>query len=157
MDLFEQYACLLSKSYKFLEKENNEVAFLDSLNSYLKNTSEYDFNDGRLEFIICQPFLLSMEENKSIILVLNRCLDNGKKVERIKLISAKLIDKKWLFKVNKGYTRSFSYEGDVPVLSDQEITLRLLRNLIDEEYLLKNSCEINESFFINSWRYDLKE
>jgi hypothetical protein len=160
-NLFEQYAYLLENSFKFSQEEKG-THLIFRADEYIKSykTENFDFLTTRLhrsEYIILQPFLLNNRRDKGIILVLTRDMDlNDTKVERVHFLSVKYADKKWELRFHEGYVRSFGYEGNAVTLSDQEIFLRVLRNLIDNGYLKGNTCEINDNFFETDSRYVLK-
>jgi len=73
----------------------------------------------------------------------------GERQEYINFISANYSKGYWKFKLNKVVQYSYSYSNSsFPTLSDQEITLRTLRKLIDEGYMNDSNTNINQSFFV---------
>ncbi len=153
--LYEQYTLLLQQSQDFSAVH---PTFLEMVTQYIANQKDYRFSDGRMEYMVCQPFLLSSQKDKVLVMVLKRSLDlNDRRTEYVRFISAQKTDKTWKLALDTVGTRSFSYAYEEnPTLSDQEITLRILRNLIDEGYMGKKDLKINDQFFQTSDWYVLK-
>lgn len=125
-----QYCVLLKESQDFLSAKE-QANFKDSLYFYLKNNRDYNFNNGRSEALICFPILLNSSYDKAIVPVLKRIKDLGNKnVEIVVYVSAKLESGQWVFKVKKGHSESFSYQDSYSVLSETEIGIKVVRNLL---------------------------
>lgn len=148
--LFKQYAYLLQQSLEYTDS-NNEV--LPAIQKFIDTTREYDFKtNSRMEPVILQPLLFNTNKQKILIMVLERTIE-GKNdpAEYVKFVYADKRSNRWEFTLKKGYTRSFSYAFGHPVLSDQEITLRVLRDLIDAGYMDSKGYQIHDEFFKDEW------
>lgn len=150
--LFDQYSFLLQNSFKFLE---NNKSFRLNLGEYINNYKGYDFNNGRMEYVICHPFLLNNDNDKVIVPVLQRIFDlRGYRMENVKFVSARKQASGWEFKLKKGHVLTYAYgeRKEIPTFSDQEIMLRVVKSFIEDGYMKINSLKIRDKYFDNtSW------
>ena len=154
VNLFTQYAFLLDRSVNFdldNDKFKYEVAsYIDTCNVLLKGWEDSikPFSGvSRGGPIILHPFLFNYDYDEVILMVLMRDTNAiGEPNERVKFILGKRNNNIWLFKVNKGRTRNFSYVSGHPFLSDTEMSLRVLSTFIGWGYLQPNTLEINDEY-----------
>lgn len=154
--LFRQYAFLTKESYEYVLRNRT---YKQEISQYIDTCTIFNFKSdyNRLkEPVILSPFLFNTKKNKAWIMVLNRTVDlKNKPVEYVSFVLASKSKKKWSFKLKKGYVKTFSYSqhssGSFPILCEQEITLRVLREVIDLGYMEKNSNQIMDSFFEKNW------
>ena len=148
MDLFQQYSCLLKKSFEYTHPPAGR-SFLVELDGFIKKLEKPDFQGLLLEPVMLHPLLFDSSSDRTIAMVVLRKKGlSGRRYERVFFISARnLGTDSTEFKLLEGYVKSFQYEGNAVVLSDQEITLRILRSVVDEGYLFPGTCKVNDSFF----------
>lgn len=149
--LFKQYAFLLEKSIKF-DFANDSFKYV--VQTYIDTCTEYNAQSEmrtspfRNTPIQLKPYLLNNAEDEVIIMVLVREKDlKNAPIDYVHFIFGKRTNKKWTFRLKERYVRSFSYEGGHPLLSDVEMSLRILRTLIDVGYMPLNELKINDKFF----------
>jgi len=157
----DQYAYLLHRSFSY-DIENSSFKY--RIQEYIDSYKEYNqvleeeinpFKHGiplesRNEPKILQPYLFSGEYDRVIIMVVRRDRDLAdNRVDRVHFILGEVGSGKWEFTKKKGYVRSFGYEGGHPSLSDTEISLRVLRTLIDQGFMPVNKLRVNDKFFKN--------
>lgn len=158
--LFRQYAFLTQESYYFSESNGSfrEQAFnyIDTCSSGIPGYKLLNDNMRFKEPTILEPYLFNNDKSKAWVLILMRDKDlKGKPVEYVEFVLATKEGDDWSFNLKKGYSRSFSYGGykdsKHPILSEQFITLRILRQLIDQGYMDLYSNQINDNFFDKDW------
>lgn len=150
--LFHQYSFLLEKSLKYDHQNNDfkyDVAkFIDTCTWYVsyleKRISPFDSTTP----IQLKPYLFNSDQTQVILMVLHREEDrNGDPVDYVSFILGSYNNITWVFRLKEGYVRSFGYEGNHPMLSDTEMTIRILRTLIDSGYMPPDEVKINDKFF----------
>ena len=156
--LFKQYAFLLERSLMF-DETNKEFKY--EVQQFIDTCTEYNFHlekrikpfeGSKVKPIIVPPYLFNTNYNEAILAILTREDDlQNKPVDYIHYILCEKKAGKWIFRLKERYTRSFSYESGYPILSDTEIFLRMLRDLIDIGYMSRNALKINDDFFKKKW------
>jgi hypothetical protein len=156
--LFKQYAFLLERSLRF-DETNKEFKY--EVQQFIDTCTEYNFHlekrikpfeGSKVNPIIVPPYLFNTNYNEAILAILTREDDlQNKPVDYIHFVLGEKKGGKWIFRLKERYTKSFSYESGHPVLSDTEIFLRMLRNLIDMDYMPHNALKINDDFFKKNW------
>ncbi len=148
MDLFQQYTCLLKESFEYTHDYLGQ-SFSAKLDSFVTKYEGPDFKNVIIEPIILHPFLFDSSKSRVVVMILLRKRGlSGRRYERVFFISARNLGTDTIeFKLLESYVRSFQYEGNATILSDQEITLRILRSVIDEGYLFPGTCKVNDAFF----------
>ena len=149
-EFYTQYEYLIQKSFLFVYKKNN-AAFFDSVNYFLKKNVEYTLSDESynedVEPIICHPIFFNQNMDEAIIIILKR-LPLEQRIDYINFVTAKRKNKKsWTFKLNRKPFTSFTYYKFEPRPTDTEITLKIVKAIIDDGYFFKNTVEVNDSFF----------
>jgi hypothetical protein len=151
----KQYCLLLEESYYFLS-QGDQKNFKEDLSSYIMDCKEYDFKNGIIESYLCEPILVNKDYTKAIIPIIKRDRDlSGKRVDYIIYVSAKFVNKKWIFKVKKGWSESFGYENSYPMLSDTEIGIKVVRNLLLRKDIIQGNKQQDDVFLKDL--YVLKE
>lgn len=157
---FKQYAYLLKKSLEYdIENERFKYevqAFIDTCSEYNKGidtlVKPFVNNNERGGTIILHPYLFNSKQDKVIIMALSKgTTASGKPLEQVQYVLGNKEDNKWTFSKKEAHVRSFSYEGGHPLLSDTEISLRILRTFIDWDYMPVDKVKINDKFFDKDW------
>lgn len=150
--LFNQYAYLLEKSMKY-DFHNDSFKYV--VQTYLDTCTEYSAQiESRVDPfkgdipIQLKPYLFNNAEDKVIIMAIIRSVDqNNNPLDYVHFIIGNYSNEKWAFSLKERYVRSFSYENSYPQLSDTEISIRILRTLIDAGYMPPDKVKINDNFF----------
>ncbi len=152
----KQYAFVSEKSIKF-DEANDSFRYL--FKSFIDTCTEYNFQYekrvspfGNYTPVLLKPYLLNNAEDEIILLVHTRAKDLANAtVDYIHFISGKLRAGKWYFTLKERYVHSFGYEGNLPLLNETEISLRMLRRLIYMGYMHPRKLEIKDRFFKMDW------
>lgn len=153
--LFKTHSKLLKNTFEY---NNKNPDFKKKIYSYLLGYKEYNeylsdsinifyYGDNRMNPIVLDPYLFNSNNSKSIIFICKRSKDlKDKPIEYVYFILAKKNDKTWQFRTKTTYQKSFSYENNAPLLSDTEISMRILIQFINWGYINKDGS-INDLFF----------
>lgn len=156
--LFRQYAFLLERSMRF---DHGNKDFRYEVQQFIDSCTEYSFHQekrvkpfegSKLKPVIVPPYLFNTNYDKVILTILTRENDlQNKPVDYIHFILGKRIGSIWSFNLKERHTKSFSYEAGYSLLSDTEIFLRVLRELINAGYMPIDGLNINDAFFKKDW------
>ncbi len=159
--LFKQYAFLLERSFKF-DHANPKFkyeaqAYIDSCLEYSKGIEKWVSpfaNNERGGPTLLHPYLFDNQNTKVILLVLIKGVGTqNKPIENIRFVIGSKVDEKWKFELREGLVRSFAYENKHPEISEAEMSLRVIRNLIDWGYMPLKRLKIKDDFFEKkSWK-----
>ncbi len=157
---FKQYAYLLSRSLEydienerfkyevqeFIENHKEDAPGVDTLINPFFHSNE---RDGP---IILHPYLFNNAQDRVIIMILTKGVGlSGKPVESVHYVLGKKEDDKWTFRMKEAHVRGFHYEGGHPLLSDTEMSLRILRTFINWGYMPVKEVKIHDKFFEKDW------
>jgi len=148
--------CTLGNTLIYLSKVlSYEVqGFIDTVSEYMQGhfIKPFTINSVRGGSILLYPYFFNSKQDRVILMILNRKMTlSNKPVEKIRFVLGKKENDNWIFSIKKGYVRSFSYENAYPLLSDTDMSLRILRNFIDWGYMPLDEVKINDKFFDKDW------
>lgn len=143
-----QISHLKKESDIFLAKAAQK-SFKNDLFNYLKAYKHYNFFDGRENPVVLSPLIIN--GNKVIAFLATRGYDNAHEdVERVKFISAKFENNRWVLGVKQGHSYSFSYANvSFPRLTNEKLAENTISNLMLEGFF-KNNLN-HKSIFEFSW------
>jgi len=157
--LFKQYGFLLERSVKFdytnREFKNELRQFIDTCTEYNmgieKRVNPFESNVG-ITPVLLYPYFFNNKQDELVVMVLSKNKEmDGALVDYVHFIIGRKRDGNWEYSIKEGYVRTFRYEGGSTSLSEQEIALRILRNIIDLGYMPKNKIKIKDNFFKKDW------
>ena len=157
---FKQYAYLLRRSIEYdIENERFKYEvqeFVDTCTEYRFGTDRlvkpFISHSGRSVPIILHPYLFNNAQDRVIIMILTKDNDTeGDPVEEVRYVLGRKEDDTWTFRKKKAHVRGFRYEGGHPLLSDTEMSLRILRTFINWGYMPVKEVKIHDKFFEKDW------